>query len=104
MPSRPLSRTDSLPGYRSDASTSPPAYESDEDVSETVANGFRNYALSTASSASSRWTPDSSVVDVSPRPSMETLHFAETTETLHYTETTETLYAETTETGVGEKS
>jgi len=82
MPSRPLSRTDSLPGYRSDASsTSPPAYEEDEDMSESVANGFRNYALSTASSSSSRWTPDSSIIDVSPRPSAETMRYAETTET-----------------------
>ncbi|CAI6232537.1 unnamed protein product [Periconia digitata] len=95
-PSRPLSRTDSLPGY---ASSSPPAYEEDEDVSDSVANGFRNYVTSpttstssAASSASSRWTPDSSVVDVSPRPSADTLRYAETS------------YAETTETGVGEKN
>ncbi|KAF2684092.1 hypothetical protein K458DRAFT_37332 [Lentithecium fluviatile CBS 122367] len=81
MPSRPLSRTDSLPGYRSDASTSPPAYEEDEDVSDSVPNGFRNYAPSITSSSSSRWTPDSSVIDVSPRPSAETLRYAETTET-----------------------
>jgi hypothetical protein len=75
LPSRPLSRTDSLPGY---ASSSPPAYEEDEDLSGIVPNGFRNYAPSvTASSVvsgvSSRWTPDSSIVDVSPRPSAETL-------------------------------
>lgn len=93
MPSRPLSRTDSLPGYRSDTSTAPPEYESDEDLSEAVANGFRNYAHSTASSASSRWTPDSSVVDVSPRPSADTLRHAESVE-----------YAETIDTGVGDKS
>ncbi|PVI08740.1 hypothetical protein DM02DRAFT_549234, partial [Periconia macrospinosa] len=77
-PSRPLSRTDSLPGY---ASSCPPAYEEDEDVSNSVPNGFRNYTPSTisssSSSASSRWTPDSSVVDVSPRPSADTLRFAE---------------------------
>ncbi|KAF2127770.1 hypothetical protein P153DRAFT_55139 [Dothidotthia symphoricarpi CBS 119687] len=76
VPSRPLSRTDSLPSYRSD----PPAYESEGEV---VANGFnflpnarqgvvRGYARST-NSEMSRWTPDSSVVDVSPRPSAETL-------------------------------
>lgn len=76
IPSRPLSRTDSLPSYRSD----PPAYESE---AEAVANGFsflptvredgaRQYAMSMHSMAS-RWTPDSSVVDVSPRPSAETL-------------------------------
>lgn len=93
MPSRPLSRTDSLPGYRSDASTAPPEYETDEDVSDVVANGFRNYAHSTASETSSRWTPDSSIVDVSPRPSAETLRHPYGTE-----------YAETTDTGVGDKS
>ncbi|KAF2639661.1 hypothetical protein P280DRAFT_470286 [Massarina eburnea CBS 473.64] len=89
LPSRPLSRTDSLPGY---ASSSPPAYEEDEDVSDSVPNGFRNYAPSTSSSASSRWTPDSSIVDISPRPSADTLRYAEDT------------FAETTETGVGEKN
>ncbi|KAF1949680.1 hypothetical protein CC80DRAFT_456989 [Byssothecium circinans] len=90
LPSRPLSRTDSLPGY---ASSSPPAYEEDEDVSDVVANGFRNYAPSTSSSsASSGWTADSSVVDVSPRPSADTLRYPEER------------FAETTDTGVGEKN
>jgi hypothetical protein len=94
LPSRPLSRTSSLPGYHSDASTAPPAYESDEDVSERVANGFQyqpytplsagssgpesvSAASTGASSVERRWTPDSSVVDVSPRPSAETLRYAE---------------------------
>lgn len=45
-------------------------------MSEVVANGFRQYAAaSTTSEASSHWTPDSSVVDVSPRPSAETLRY-----------------------------
>jgi hypothetical protein len=93
LPSRPLSRTDSLPGYRSDASGSPPAYEEDEDVSESVANGFRHYssAVSTASSRS-RWTPDSSIIDVSPRPSAETLRYPEIAESSEFAETTETRF------------
>ncbi|KAF2732196.1 hypothetical protein EJ04DRAFT_497335 [Polyplosphaeria fusca] len=84
LPSRPLSRTNSLPDYRSDTSTQPPAYESDEDVSDVVANGFRRYGPSSSaasSTAGSRWTPGSSVVDVSPRPSADTLRFAEMGET-----------------------
>jgi len=93
IPSRPLSRTDSLPGYRSDTSNEPPAYESDEDVSDMVPNGFRNYYPSTASSTASQWTPDSSIADVSPRPSADTLRYTENSE-----------FAETTETGVGEKN
>ncbi|KAF2279195.1 uncharacterized protein EI97DRAFT_168039 [Westerdykella ornata] len=79
LSSRPLSRTSSLPGYHSDTSTAPPAYESDDDVGELVANGYR-VNLSTMSNAS-RWTPDSSVVDVSPRPSAETLRYLEATDT-----------------------
>lgn len=78
-PSRPLSRTDSLPSYRSRAPSEPPTYDSDLDCS-FVANGLRYEArprayTSTSSQAgeSGRWTPDSSVVDVSPRPSAETL-------------------------------
>jgi hypothetical protein len=80
LSSRPLSRTSSLPGYMSDASGDPPAYETDEDISDFVPNGFRQYTPST-SSESSRWTPDSSVVDVSPRTSAETIRYAETTDT-----------------------
>ncbi|KAI4916199.1 hypothetical protein J4E85_010287 [Alternaria conjuncta] len=75
IPSRPLSRTDSLPSYRSEP-TEPPSYESDLEASEVVANGFRQYTTaSTTSERSSHWTPDSSVVDVSPRPSAETLRY-----------------------------
>lgn len=98
VPSRPLSRTDSLPGYRSDTSSrgAPPAYEEDEDVSDSVANGFRHYSssMSTTSGTSSRWTPDSSIVDVSPRPSADTLRRPDMVESLEY--------AECTETGVGD--
>ena len=76
IPSRPLSRTDSLPSYRSDAPTEPPNYDSDRDMAEVVADGFRRYtATSTTSEVSSRWTADSSVVDVSPRQSAETLRY-----------------------------
>lgn len=77
-PSRPLSRTSSLPSYRSRAPSAPPTYDSDSDSDGAfVANGFmhdarRAYAPS-AAGESGRWTPDSSVVDVSPRPSAETL-------------------------------
>ena len=79
-PSRPLSRTESLPSYRSDTPTEPPSYESEVDMSEAVANGFRQYtaAASTTSEISSHWTADSSVVDVSPRPSAETLRYPHT--------------------------
>ncbi|KAF2818459.1 hypothetical protein CC86DRAFT_472852 [Ophiobolus disseminans] len=76
IPSRPLSRTDSLPSYRSDPPSEPPNYESEVDMSQIVANGFRQYrASTTASETASHWTPDSSVVDVSPRPSAETLRY-----------------------------
>jgi hypothetical protein len=75
VPSRPLSRTDSLPSYRSDPPSEPPNYDSEVDMSEIVANGFRQYTSSTTSESTSHWTPDSSVVDVSPRPSAETLRY-----------------------------
>lgn len=87
-PSRPLSRTDSLPSYRSRAPSEPPTYDSELD-SSFVANGLRYEArtrayTSTSSQAgeSGRWTPDSSVVDVSPRPSAETLRHAHSVFTL----------------------
>ncbi|KAJ4355164.1 hypothetical protein N0V95_003186 [Ascochyta clinopodiicola] len=102
-PSRPLSRTDSLPSYRSRAPSEPPTYESEvstlvadgfrpvdaarastytTDVSAFSARSSdyasraraRSYAASlTSHGESGRWTPNSSVVDVSPRPSAETL-------------------------------
>ena len=74
-PSRPLSRTDSLPSYRSNPPSEPPNYDSDVDMSEIVANGFRQYRSSSNSESTSQWTPDSSVVDVSPRPSADTLRY-----------------------------
>lgn len=91
LPSRPLSRTDSLPGYHSETSSSPPAYEEDEDVSDSVANGFRHYSSTVSTtSSSSRWTPNSSIVDVSPRPSAETLRYHELPDSAEFAETTET--------------
>jgi hypothetical protein len=75
IPSRPLSRTDSLPSYRSDPPSEPPNYDSEVDMAGIIANGFRQYTSSTRSAATSHWTPDSSVVDVSPRPSAETLRY-----------------------------
>ncbi|UPX10323.1 uncharacterized protein EKO05_0000989 [Ascochyta rabiei] len=101
-PSRPPSRTDSLPSYRSRAPSEPPTYEAEvipfvadgfrpvgpgrarthsTDGSAFARSGeyasrarARSYAASSTSHAESgRWTPDSSVVDVSPRPSAETL-------------------------------
>ncbi|KAF2629165.1 hypothetical protein BU25DRAFT_338018 [Macroventuria anomochaeta] len=93
-PSRPLSRTDSLPSYRSRAPSEPPTYESDLGAS-FVANGFvryearaRAYTASASSQAgeSGRWTPDSSVVDVSPRPSTDTLRHPQSIYTLDESE------------------
>jgi hypothetical protein len=50
-----------------------------------VANGFRDDMPSAEASPSScgdsDWTPDSSVVDVSPRPSAETLRYPESIDT-----------------------
>ena len=95
-PSRPLSRTDSLPSYRSRAPSEPPTYESDIDTDASlVANGFvrygarvRGYTASESSRTgeSGRWTPDSSVVDVSPRPSAETLRHPQSIFTLDETD------------------
>jgi len=66
----PLSRTNSLPDYRSEAGSSqPPPYE--EDQSEVV-DGFREYTPSTTTV----WTEQSSVLDISPRLSLETLREA----------------------------
>ncbi|KAF1930194.1 uncharacterized protein M421DRAFT_419242 [Didymella exigua CBS 183.55] len=92
-PSRPLSRTDSLPSYRSRTPSEPPLYESDLGAS-FVANGLRYEARARAYTASAssqagesgRWTPDSSVVDVSPRPSAETLRHPQSIFTLDESE------------------
>lgn len=68
--SGPRSRTSSLPDYRSEAgSTAPPAYGADADAGGTVVDGFREYFPCSATV----WTPGSSIPDVSPRPSAETL-------------------------------
>lgn len=79
-PSRPLSRTDSLPSYRSRAPSDPPQYDADPDVAfvtdgfgPRVAPGRRGTLGAHSVAGSGRWTPGSSVVDVSPRPSAETL-------------------------------
>ena len=82
IPSRPLSRTDSLPSYHSETPTEPPSYESEVDMSEIVANGYRPYRSSTVSEVSSHWTPNSSVFDVSPRPSADTLRYPQSIFTL----------------------
>ncbi len=82
IPSRPLSRTDSLPSYHSDTQTEPPSYESDVDMSEIVVDGYRTYRSSSTSEVSSHWTPDSSVIDVSPRPSADTLRYPQSIFTL----------------------
>ncbi len=76
---RRFSGSGSLPEYRTDESGSeaglsePPAYSEDE--SEVVVDGFREYSPSGSSHAD--WTPASSVIDVSTRPSAETLRTAE---------------------------
>ena len=95
-PSRPLSRTDSLPSYRSRAPSEPPTYESDVDTATSlVANGFMHYEVrarcytaseSSRTAESGRWTPDSSVVDVSLRPSAETLRHPQSIFTLDESE------------------
>ncbi|KAF2762239.1 hypothetical protein EJ05DRAFT_497099 [Pseudovirgaria hyperparasitica] len=91
----PRSRTDSLPDYRSDAGSSqvitePPAYSDDE--GDLITNGFSGYrprsgtlgsddSTSLPSSPTARehhhrrWTPGSSVVSTSPRPSQETMRY-----------------------------
>ncbi|KAK7518113.1 uncharacterized protein IWZ02DRAFT_310031 [Phyllosticta citriasiana] len=65
----------SLPSYKSDMSSvdtddAPPAYEEDADNSDIVVDGFRPYNPSVTTTA---YTPESSIPDVSPRPSAETL-------------------------------
>lgn len=67
-PDRPPSRSSSLPDYRSEVSSLPPAYDEDGG-SDVVANGFRQYRPT----STAQWTPGSSVIALSPRPSSETL-------------------------------
>lgn len=70
-PPSPLSRTSSLPDYKTDGSE-PPGYESDRRSSFSSHDGFSEYAHS-IHTTTSQWSPDSSVPDISPRPSMETV-------------------------------
>ncbi|KAK8187814.1 uncharacterized protein BKA78DRAFT_171246 [Phyllosticta capitalensis] len=71
-----MSQTTSLPSYKSelnsvvDTDDAPPAYEEDADSSDIVVDGFRPYNPSVTTTA---YTPESSIPDVSPRPSAETL-------------------------------
>lgn len=67
-PPSPLSRTSSLPDYKTEASSEPPAYDTDD---EMVHDGFSDYSPSMRTQGSA-WTPGSSIPDISPRPSIET--------------------------------
>ena len=78
-PPSPLSRTSSLPDYKTDGSE-PPGYESDRRSSFSSQAGFSEYAHSIRTTTS-QWSPDSSIPDLSPRPSMETAHTVETART-----------------------
>ncbi|PNS21000.1 hypothetical protein CAC42_3337 [Sphaceloma murrayae] len=69
------SRASSLPSYNSDIL---PDYSSQPEVAEIernvrIVNNFRRAASPASSDASSRRTPDSSIPDISTRPSQETL-------------------------------
>ncbi|KAH7052143.1 hypothetical protein B0J12DRAFT_65221 [Macrophomina phaseolina] len=73
-PPQAMSRTSSLPSYKSDLGSvdtddAPPAYEEDADSSDIVVDGFREYTPS----VTTVFTPESSIPDVSPRPSFETM-------------------------------
>jgi hypothetical protein len=65
-PISPLSRTSSLPDYKTEASSEPPSYDDD-----MVPDGFSDYTPSTGTQ-DSHWSPGSSIPDISPRPSIET--------------------------------
>ncbi|KIW08697.1 uncharacterized protein PV09_00644 [Verruconis gallopava] len=80
-PPTPLSRTSSLPGYKTEGSE-PPGYESDRrsSFSSHDGDGFSEYAHSVRTTES-QWSPDSSIPDLSPRPSMETALTVETART-----------------------
>jgi len=78
-PPSPLSRTSSLPDYKTDGSE-PPGYESDRRSSFSSQGGFSEYAHSIRTTTS-QWSPDSSIPDLSPRPSMETAVTGETART-----------------------
>jgi hypothetical protein len=65
-PISPISRTSSLPDYKTEASSEPPSYDDD-----MIADGFSDYTPSTGTQ-DSHWSPGSSIPDISPRPSIET--------------------------------
>jgi hypothetical protein len=70
LPTSPLSRTSSLPDYKTEASSEPPSYDDDDDM---VADGFSDYSPSTDTrDGGDGWSPGSSIPDLSPRPSIET--------------------------------
>ncbi|KAK4999737.1 hypothetical protein LTR66_001281 [Elasticomyces elasticus] len=72
---RPSSRSNSLPSYTSDPA---PTYNfSTESGQGRVADGLRVYSQS-VSSHDRRYTPDSSVIAMSPRPSAETIRTTRT--------------------------
>ncbi|KAL9072759.1 MAG: hypothetical protein Q9157_004970 [Trypethelium eluteriae] len=70
--SLPLSRTSSLPSYTTEpGSAGLPGYEEHDDEITTVADGFAQYAPS--SSSDHHWSPESSIIEISPRQSTETM-------------------------------
>ena len=70
--SQPLSRTSSLPSYTTEpGSAGLPEYEEHSEETSNVANGFSQYTPN--SSSDHDWTPGSSIIDVSPRQSAETM-------------------------------
>lgn len=73
-PMSPVSRTSSLPDYKTEASnqSEPPAYDDQDDM---VNDGFSDYSPSSTMSShdgEDGWSPGSSIPDISPRPSIET--------------------------------
>jgi hypothetical protein len=72
-PMSPISRTSSLPDYKTEASnrSEPPAYDDQDDM---VNDGFSDYSPSSIMSShdGDGWSPGSSIPDISPRPSIET--------------------------------
>lgn len=74
LPMSPVSRTSSLPDYKTEASnrSEPPAYDDHDDI---VNDGFSDYSPSSTMSShdgEDGWSPGSSIPDISPRPSIET--------------------------------
>lgn len=74
LPMSPVSRTSSLPDYKTEASnrSEPPAYDDHDDM---VNDGFSDYSPSSTMSShdgEDGWSPGSSIPDISPRPSIET--------------------------------